>query len=51
MDEIAQKKLKNAEKDLEMRVVPPAERNSKATLPIGEESGVALPQEREENLS
>ena len=51
MDEIAQKRLKNTEKDLEMRVVPSAERNSKATLPNDEELGVALPQEREDNLS
>ena len=34
-----------------MRVVPPAECNFKATLPNDEESGVALPQEREDNLS
>ena len=40
MDEIAQKRLKNTEKDLEMRVVPSAERNSKATLPNNKKSGV-----------
>ena len=52
MGEIAQKKQKNAENDLEMRVVPPpVGRNSKATLPNDEESVVALPQEREDNLS
>ena len=34
-----------------MRVVPPAEHNSEATLPNDEESVVVLPQEREDNPS
>ena len=45
--EIVQKRQKNVENDLEMRVVSPVERNSKVTLPNDEESVVALPQERE----
>ena len=49
--EIVQKRPENAENILEMRVVSPAEHNSKDTLLNYEESVVVLPQEKEDNPS
>ena len=46
-----QKRPENVENKLETRVVPSVEHNSKATLPNDEETGVVLPQEREDNPS
>ena len=48
---LVQKRPGNAKNVLEMRVVPSAEHNSKATLPNDEESVVVLPQEGEDNSS
>ena len=48
---LVQKRPGNAKNVLEMRVVPSAEHNSKATLPNDEESVVVLPQKREDNSS